>query len=155
MKRRTFLRNSALVTSGLAISPWLPAGSHGESRARKNPPSPQEGKLEVVTLTGSPLERGRIHGETLKPKITEIIKIWKNELHKAYNLDPDKYIEEFVEKTRFTEAIKKWTPQLMEEVRGISQGSGIDIRTVFAFQLPDEEWWYGRNRKLRNFHRRV
>jgi len=148
MKRRTFLRNSALVTSGLAISPWLPAGSHGESRARTNPPSPQEGKLEVVTLTGSPLERGRIHGETLKPKIAEIIKIWKGELHKAYNLDPDKYIEEFVEKTRFTEAIKKWAPHLMEEVQGISQGSGIDSRTIFAFQLPDEEWWYGRNKKF-------
>jgi isopenicillin-N N-acyltransferase-like protein len=148
MKRRTFLRNSAVLTSGLAIRPSLLAGSRAESRTRTSPPPPQEGKLEVVTLTGSPLERGRIHGETLKPKINELITIWKNELHKAYNLDPDTYIEEFVEKTRFTEAIKKWTPQLMEEVRGISQGSGIDIRTIFAFQLPDEEWWYGRNKKL-------
>jgi hypothetical protein len=36
----------------------------------------------------------------------------------------------------------------MEEVQGISQGSGIDSRTIFAFQLPDEEWWYGRNKKF-------
>ncbi len=148
MKRRTFLRDSALVTSGLAIAPWSLAASQGESRPRTNPPPSGEGKIEVVTLTGSPLERGRIHGETLKPQITELIKIWKTELRKAYDLDPDKYIEEFVEKTRFPEAIKKWTPHLMEEVQGISQGSGIDFRTVFAFQLPDEEWWYGRNRKL-------
>jgi isopenicillin-N N-acyltransferase-like protein len=148
MKRRSFLRDGVLVTTGLAISPWSLAGSRGGARARKSQPSPQERELPVVTLTGSPLERGRIHGETLKPKINELIKIWKDELHKAYNLDPDKYIGEFVDNTRFTEAIKKWTPHLMEEVRGISQGSGIDIKTVFAFQLPDEEWWYGRNRKL-------
>ena len=148
MKRRTFLKNSALVTSGLAVSPWILAGGDRTFSLRSKPSSSSTPSIEVVTLTGSPLERGRIHGETLKGKITEFIKIWKNELAKAYKLDPEKYIEEFVEKTRFTEAINKWTPDLLEEVRGISEGSGIDYKTIFAFQLPDEEWWFGRNKAL-------
>ncbi len=148
MKRRTFLRNGALMTSGLAINPWLPAAYPRPSAPGVKPVTGATNKLEMVTLTGSPLERGRIHGETLKARIKDVIRIWKNELHKAYDLDPDKYIGEFVHNTRFSESIKKWSPDLMEEVRGISQGSGIDSQTLFAFQLPDEEWWYGRNRKL-------
>ncbi len=148
MKRRTFLRNGAVVTSGLAIGPWFPGARRDPAKARLLFASGEASRLEVVTLTGSPLERGRIHGETLKAKIGDVIRIWKEELRKAYNLDPDKYINEFVHNTRFLESIKKWAPDLMEEVRGISEGSGIDIQTIFAYQLPDEEWWYGRNRSL-------
>jgi hypothetical protein len=36
--------------------------------------------------------------------------------------------------------LKKWTPQLWDELKGISAGSGIDFDTIFAFQLVDEMW---------------
>ncbi|MFC1731660.1 C45 family autoproteolytic acyltransferase/hydrolase [candidate division KSB1 bacterium] len=44
---------------------------------------------------------------------------------------------------RFIPAIKQYTPGLLEEVRGISDGSGIDFNTILAFQLMDEIWLNG------------
>ena len=84
----------------------------------------------------------------MRSKINEAVKLWKEELFKALDSDPDKYIDEFVENTHFTKSIKKWSPNLLEEVKGISDGSGLDFKTLYAFQLADEEWWYRRNKKL-------
>jgi len=58
-------------------------------------------------------------------------------------MDPDEYISEFLENTNFPVAIKKWTPGLLEEVKGIAEGSGVDYETMLAYQFVDEEWWYG------------
>ncbi len=150
MKRRTFLKKGALATAGLAVSPWILSDSYREPFIDRdlNPFLPKINDIDVLVLEGTPRQRGQIHGETLKTKISEIIKIWKDGLQKSREMNPDKYIEEFLEKTNFTKAIKKWTPGLLEEVKGIAEGSGIDYKTIFAFQLPDEEWWYGRNKRF-------
>jgi len=107
----------------------------------------QPGDINVVILEGTPLKRGRIHGEILKPKIHEAVKLWKDNLHKTLDYNPDKYIDDFVENTNFIKAIKRWTPALLEEVKGISEGCGLDFKTLYAFQLVDEEWWYRRNKQ--------
>ena len=40
--------------------------------------------------------------------------------------------------TNYLSAIKKYTSSLLEEVKGIAEGSKIDFDTIFAFQLLDE-----------------
>lgn len=106
----------------------------------------------ILTLTGSPRQRGRMHGETLRREIHELIKAWKEYLALAHAIGADKYIRELVSHTNFSSAIEKWTPGLLEEVRGIAEGSGVSYSDIFAFQLQDEEWWYGqvRNQKQKN-----
>jgi hypothetical protein len=59
---------------------------------------------------------------------------------------PEIIIDEFLEETYFLPAIKKWTPDLLDEVKGISEASGVTYKTIFAFQLWDEYWWYSRNK---------
>lgn len=135
MKRRTFLKKSGIAAAGIACSPILNLGCKQSRHV-----------LPVIELSGTPRQRGRIHGETLRPMIREIVDLWKSELASAWG-DPDDYIQEFLADTRFTDAVLHWTPGLMEEVRGISEGSGIDFDTLFAFQCVDEEWWYSRNRR--------
>jgi isopenicillin-N N-acyltransferase like protein len=101
---------------------------------------PSDGKLRVIELRGSPYHRGLVHGKTLKKEIHEVINLWKAEIESNYKVKADKFIADFLKQTNFQPAIKRWTPELWDEVRGISDGSGIDFNTIFAYQLADEEW---------------
>jgi len=94
--------------------------------------------IKFIVLEGSPYNRGLIHGKTLKKEIRELINLWKENLQNKYGMNADEFISKFIKETDFFNAIKRWTPELLEEVRGISDGSGIDFETIFVFQLPDE-----------------
>lgn len=101
----------------------------------------------ILTLTGSPRQRGRIHGESLRQEIHEVILRWKNSLAAYVSPSPDQYIHELVTQTDFMPAIERWTPELLEEVRGIAEAADMEFEDIFAFQLQDEEWWFGEQRK--------
>jgi hypothetical protein len=99
-----------------------------------------DGKLRVVELKGTPYEMGKTHGATLKPEITELIRRWKADLAKTYKTSAEEYIRKFLIHTDFRPAIEKWTPGLLDEVRGLADGAGVDFETMYAFQLVDESW---------------
>ena len=136
MERRTFIQKSGLLAAGLTVSPFL------HTRCDRATAS----TIPVLKLKGSARERGRMHGEALRGPIQELVGKWKFELESVWG-NPDVYIREFLGDTRFTDAIDRWTPALMDEVKGIGEGAGIDFDSIFAFQCIDEEWWYSRNRK--------
>ena len=102
----------------------------------------QSSNIKPIVLKGTPFERGKIHGETLKPMISEIVERWKYRLKATYKVNPDDLIEQFIDDTYFVFAVEKKAPHLLEEVKGIGEGSGIDFNTIFAFQCLDELWWY-------------
>ncbi len=107
--------------------------------------------IRYLVLEGFPYERGFYHGKTLKKDIIELIQKWKRYIKNSYKIDADLYIRKFLEKTDFMSAIKKWTPELLEEIKGISDGSGINFNTIYVFQLLDEIWVHGRD-VLANHH---
>ena len=92
----------------------------------------------VIVLEGSPYNRGLIHGRTLRKEIHEIVNLWKTDLKKTFETDPDVFISKFLKETNFIPAIKGYTPELFDEVRGIADGAGMDFDTIYAFQLMDE-----------------
>jgi isopenicillin-N N-acyltransferase like protein len=96
--------------------------------------------LPILYLHGTPYENGFQHGKIMKNRIIELIGFWKNDIEKKYHISADKFITTFLDSTNYIPAIKKWTPELLEEIKGISDGSGIDFNTIFAFQLIDEIW---------------
>jgi isopenicillin-N N-acyltransferase-like protein len=100
-------------------------------------------KLKVVVLEGSPRERGVAHGKALKTEIAQVLKLWKADLASTYKMDADRFIALFMKKTNFQPAMNKWTPDLIEEIEGIAQGSGVDFATLFVFQMLDEVWANG------------
>ena len=104
--------------------------------------------IQVLVLQGSPRERGQIHGETLRPMIHEHIARWKHSLQEDIGMDSDEYLEQFFEETNFLPAIEKWTPDLLEEVRGIAEGAGMDFKYILTRQLSDEEPWYRFEKKM-------
>lgn len=103
----------------------------------------EEGKLRVLELRGTPYERGQIHGRSLKPEIQDLVKRWKTNIEKTYSVPATTYIQRLLEATDFQPAIERWTPGLLDEVRGIADGAGIDFPTMYAFQLIDETWVMG------------
>ena len=148
MKRRTFLKQGTLFSAGLALYPGHHFRWHSESVLHTDEKplhsvSKKENAIPVLHLNGTPRERGRIHGETLRSQVKELVSIWKWQLLRERRFNPDKYLDGFLEKTNFPEAVKKWTPDLLEEVEGVAEGANIDLKTMLAFQFVDEEWWYG------------
>jgi isopenicillin-N N-acyltransferase-like protein len=96
--------------------------------------------LPILHLNGTPYENGFQHGKIMKNRIIELVGLWKNDIEKKYQISADEFIKTFLDSTDYIPAIKKWTPDLLEEIKGISDGSGIDFNTIFAFQLIDEIW---------------
>jgi hypothetical protein len=120
----------------------MAAGALGGITARARAGAPAR-PLRVVTLSGTPRERGRIHGEELRPWVREVTARWADVLRAAYTREPAAYLADFRAKTRFTPAIERWAPALLDEVRGMAEGSGVGFDTLYALQLLDEEWWFG------------
>ncbi len=96
--------------------------------------------LPILHLNDTPYENGFQHGQIMKSRIHELVGLWKNDIEKKYQIPADKFITIFLDSTDYIPSIKKWTPDLLEEIKGISAGSGIDFNTIFAFQLIDEIW---------------
>jgi isopenicillin-N N-acyltransferase like protein len=98
-------------------------------------------EVRVIALSGSAHERGLQHGRLLRVEIARLVDLWKAELRGA-SADPDALIRRFLAETNFLPAIRTWTPDLLDEVRGIAEGSGQPFDTILAFQLVDELWVY-------------
>lgn len=104
--------------------------------------------LKVLELRGGPRQRGRIHGEALRPQVHEHLERWKTALVEDLGVDPEQYVQDILAETNFLPAIERWTPDLLEELRGVAEGAGTDFRYTFVRALSDEEPWYRRERKL-------
>ena len=107
-------------------------------------------ELKIVTFSGSGYELGLQHGKTLKKEIGEIIEAWKNNVANQSGKDADEVLNEFFEYAEFDEAIKNWTPELYEEIKGIAEGSGHQFNDILVLNLLDEFWVYIDN--LDNHH---
>jgi isopenicillin-N N-acyltransferase-like protein len=118
-----------------SLIPYRTFGQIQSSSAKRN--------LRVLVLEGTPYMRGLQHGKSLKKDIHALVDLWKADIEKKHKIDPDVFIKKFLEYTDFPAAIRRWTPELLEEVRGIADGSGQDYETIFAFQLVDEMWVLG------------
>ena len=112
-------------------------------------------ELPVIELSGSPRERGRIHGETAKPLIADMIEYWQADLGnygknsvRSKPVDPNSYLDQFLSQADYLSAIKRWAPDLLEEVKGIAEGSGQTFENILGLQLVDEEWIFGLRRGL-------
>ncbi|MGB0524873.1 MAG: C45 family autoproteolytic acyltransferase/hydrolase [Flammeovirgaceae bacterium] len=100
--------------------------------------------LPILHLNGTAYENGLQHGKLLQQEIHALVGLWKQDLAEKYQLPADTFITRFLNSTNYIPAIEKWTPELLDEVKGISQGAGMEFNTLFAFQLIDEIWTNGK-----------
>jgi len=136
MKHATWFAIFACLLAG----PSLPAADFPLSNAG--------GDLRFLDLQGTPYEMGLTHGKALKTEILEIVRRWKEDLAQTYEMPAGDFIRKFLAFTDFEPVIERWTPGLLDEVRGIADGAGLDFETMFAYQLIDEMWVMGRETSL-------
>lgn len=100
------------------------------------------GKLHVVDLEGTPRARGQQHGEALRDVIEEHHRRWYAALGEALDADPLPYLDTLLAETRLLNVAEAETPELVDELHGIAEGSGVPFARVFARALSDEEPWF-------------
>lgn len=126
------------------------AGLHSQSQEK---PVAPDRKVPTIELRGEGYARGLQHGEALGKEIDTVFALWKRSIQKVTMQNPDSILARFYNATRFEPAIKKWTPQLYEELKGLAEGSGQTFRDVLCFQLVDELWVFlDRQNHIGNHH---
>jgi hypothetical protein len=135
---------------GFGLGPWDWARLH-EGAPNRNDGRASLGKkdVRVLVLKGTARVRGRIHGESLKKEIREMLELSRAAAWEAA-LNPEDYVRQIVGETGFLAAAERWTPTLVEEVRGIGEGAGVDFNTIFAWNLLDESDWFINQEKWQN-----
>ncbi len=121
-----------LFYSFLLLTIFLTFSCKERSRIEKNE------NLTILHLNGSPFQQGFAHGKFLKSEIEDIIERWKIEVEKSYNNEVDQLIDSFFKSVTYVDTINKYCPELLEEIKGIAEGSGIEYNTILAFQMSEE-----------------
>jgi isopenicillin-N N-acyltransferase like protein len=108
-----------------------------------------EGNRELVVIdgAGTPRQIGRQHGEAARDLIADGLDRWCDALGRRHSAAPAAYIDEFLGATEFLPAIETWTPELLDEIRGIADGADQPFPTLLAFNLLDEEWAFANERQ--------
>jgi len=99
-------------------------------------------EMKMITLSGSGYELGLQHGKELKKEIQEIINALKKDMTTSLGKDAETVLKDFFAYAHFDETIKKLTPELYEEIKGIADGSGQNMNDIMILNLPDEFWVY-------------
>lgn len=105
-------------------------------------------KMSVVELRGAPLARGQAHGEALRGQIAEVTDRFRAQFDRiAYGngaarpmTNPEEFMKGFIAASGFERSTDRWTPGLMDEVRGIAQGARQPLEIIQALNLIDEIW---------------
>jgi isopenicillin-N N-acyltransferase-like protein len=98
------------------------------------------GKLNVLDLAGAPRERGRQHGETLRSEIVQHHQRWVDAISDDLGEPAGTYLDGLVGQG-FLETAERLAPDLLEELLGLAEGSGLSFARTFARMLSDEEPW--------------
>jgi hypothetical protein len=94
----------------------------------------------VLTLAGSPMQRGLAYGESARELIQEAAARWDADAEP----DPEGALSAVVDRTGFVATASRLTPWVVEEIEGIARASGVDLRRTWALNLLDEGWWVRR-----------
>ncbi len=92
-------------------------------------------ELPVLTVSGSPLERGRAHGETFKDLIQDLIPAYFDDLEKtslSHGIEAITRNRALEIAVPYSEPCSVYAPELFEELEGISEGSGIPVDEVLC-----------------------
>lgn len=106
--------------------------------------------MPVLDLSGTPYERGYQHGQALKTLIAANLDSWRADLghfdqnsNTAKAVDASAYLHAFITETAYADTIERYTPTLLDEVKGLADGAEQPFEQLLAFQLMDEEWAFG------------
>ncbi len=121
----------------------IPCACNSNADSERKESTPLKSKeVPVIELSGNGRERGMQHGKFLKSEIAEVLSKWKTSIQHDIKQNADSVITQFLASTLFEPTIRKYTPEIYDEINGIALGSEQSYHDVLAFQLVDEFWVY-------------
>lgn len=96
--------------------------------------------IYYLVLDGkTPYERGYQHGVALEFPIKKALRQFRLWIRDVVGLnEPDDMIQDFATNTPYLESVITDVPNLFEEMKGISEGAGVDLNQLFVYQSMDE-----------------
>ncbi|ANQ49890.1 hypothetical protein MY04_2521 [Flammeovirga sp. MY04] len=103
----------------------------------------RNGIYEITIDAPTPYGRGIQHGKALKTQINQGILAFKNWITSNTSItDVDTFVKQFLDQKGYAGYTKDHTPDLYEELKGISDGANVSFEMLFAYQAFDELFVY-------------
>jgi isopenicillin-N N-acyltransferase like protein len=101
--------------------------------------------IPVVDLVGGPSERGRSHGTQLRDEIRNFYNDWTSQWrYQSESQEAGVSERDLLEyAVAHVPASRLYAPELVEEIEGIAEGSGLSFEQVFALNCFDEVACHG------------
>ena len=98
---------------------------------------------QVLQLTGTPVQRGMLHGQILGPGIREFL---GDELARINYLSEEKFDLDSLKPSieQYAEFISTWLPNQWEEILGIHKGADISLEEAVLLQIRREVMGYSK-----------
>ncbi|APY86980.1 acyl-coenzyme A--6-aminopenicillanic-acid-acyltransferase form [Streptomyces alfalfae] len=91
--------------------------------------------LPVIEISGTPTERGRQYGESVRPRIRAAIGYYEEAFGHSAGLTWDRVT---ARAARWLDPVSDYAPHLVEEMRGIADGAGVTLLDVLALNARGE-----------------
>jgi hypothetical protein len=99
-------------------------------------------KMHIVEISGPARQRGRMHGEQMRPQIQSLFAYARENLKQAGGPTLEDICSLFLRSTGHKAAAQKWTPELVEEIAGIAEAADVDPAVIWMYQMQDESYWF-------------
>ncbi|MEU6845227.1 C45 family peptidase [Streptomyces sp. NPDC046716] len=91
--------------------------------------------LPVIDISGAPLDRGRQYGEAVRPQLHAALGYYEEAFGQSAGLTWDQVT---ARAARWLEPVRDHAPELLDEMRGIADGAGVDLLDVLALNARGE-----------------
>ncbi|MCQ4213650.1 MULTISPECIES: C45 family autoproteolytic acyltransferase/hydolase [Streptomyces] len=91
--------------------------------------------LPVIDISGAPLDRGRQYGEAVRPQLHAAIGYYEEAFGRSAGLT---WTQVTGRAARWLEPVRAFAPELLDEMRGIADGAGVDVLDVLALNARGE-----------------
>lgn len=139
LNSRLTRREVLSVCAGSAIAA---VGMSSAAAAERRPVDerPEAGDHTLVTIAGSPRERGRVYGRRFAEAIREFLDA---QIYAAFDKDNNIRDELFRYAAACLAPIRQLSPELVDELEGMAEGSGLRLEEHLLITLQEELWHRG------------
>ncbi|MGW6058210.1 C45 family autoproteolytic acyltransferase/hydolase [Streptomyces sp. NPDC055189] len=98
-------------------------------------PAAPDRSLPLVEISGTPVERGRQYGEAVRPQLHAALAYYEEAFGQSSGLTWDQVADRAA---RWLEPVRDYAPHLIDEMRGIAEGAGVNLLDVLALNARGE-----------------
>jgi isopenicillin-N N-acyltransferase-like protein len=91
--------------------------------------------LPLIEISGTPLDRGRQYGEAVRPRLHAALAYYEQAFGHSAGLT---WQQVTARAARWLDPVRDYAPDLVEEMRGIADGAGVDLLDVLALNARGE-----------------